>query len=76
VSITAALATRLVLAVALAFLSLVAFGGMIAVPAEGAAIRWWGRDSRGHRAVNGLLYGLCGATVLSVLYVAGFRGVG
>jgi hypothetical protein len=72
VEITIALAMRLVLAAALGFVALIAFGGVVAVPVEGAAIRRWGRGSRVHRSVNGVLYGLCGVTVVSVLYVAGF----
>jgi len=56
---------------ALAFLALVAFAGAVAVPTEGLAIRLWGRGSRKHGAANGLLYSLCGVTVVAVFYAAG-----
>lgn len=69
--VTPEIAARIGFGAALAVLSMVAFAGIVAVPAEGAAIRRWGRGSRPHRAVNGLLYPLCGATVAAVLYVVG-----
>ena len=68
--LSAGFAMWLAFRAALSVLTVVAFAGGIAVPAEGEAIRRWGSGSRRHRAVNGLLYGLCGLTVAAVLYAA------
>lgn len=65
------LVTATLFRTALSFLALVAFAGAVAVPTEGLAIRLWGRGSRMHRTANGVLYTLCGLTVLAVFYAAG-----